>query len=305
MSRRSLQLTLALVGWCWLGLFLLVSVGELIFDLFLTSSNNLTATVESNAATEKKKCSLGVTTSEYCAEHTQTHVPNVRCNIKLPGQSIDVEHPLLRFPTVLRGIVQGVFRQQAGGAWFPCRDLKLAITVLMPQSSEPHHWFGAVACREGSWPMELPNPRPLLRPVTLRTFSRLRRLSMSPHLWGTLNPDWRSGHWWLYLETPIVESAQSIERKFLEQDNRNLTDKFAKYHERDALWRGFRRAQEEMDRLRGRHLPTIDFNITSALKRLLAHDRAREVSRAQMLRVHVNMAVWRDRYGRLWRRKLT
>ena len=112
-------------------------------------------------------CSLGVTTSEYRAEHIQTHVPNVRCNIKLPGQSIDVEHLLQRFPTVLRGIVQGVFRQQAGGAWFSCRDLKLAITVLMPQSSEPHHWFGAVACREGSWPMELPNSRPLLRPVTL------------------------------------------------------------------------------------------------------------------------------------------
>ena len=53
-SRRSLQLTLALVCWCWLGWFLLVSVGELIFDLFLTSSNNLTATVESNAATVKK-----------------------------------------------------------------------------------------------------------------------------------------------------------------------------------------------------------------------------------------------------------
>ena len=34
--------------------FLSFSVGELNFDLFLTSSNNLTATVESNAATEKK-----------------------------------------------------------------------------------------------------------------------------------------------------------------------------------------------------------------------------------------------------------
>ena len=85
---------------------------------------------------ETRLCSLGVTTSEYRAEHTQTHVPNVRCNPKLPGQSIDVEHLLQRFPTVLRGIVQGVFRQQAGGVWFPCRDLKLAITVLMPQSSE-------------------------------------------------------------------------------------------------------------------------------------------------------------------------
>ena len=102
-----------------------------------------------------------------------------------------------------------------------------------------------------------------------------------------------------------MESAQSIERKFLARDNSNLTDKFAKSQARDALWRGFRRAQEEMDRLRGRHLPSIDFNIAAALKRLLAHDRAREVSRAQMLKAHVNMAVWRDRYGRLWRRKLT
>ena len=120
---------------------------------------------------ETRLCSLGETTSEYRAEHTQSDVPNVRCNIKLPGQSIDVEHLLQSFPTVLRGIVQGVFRQQAGGAWFPCKDLKLSITVLMPQSSEPHHWLGAVACREGSWPMELPNPRRLLWPVTLRTYN--------------------------------------------------------------------------------------------------------------------------------------
>ena len=58
-SRRSLQLTLASVCWCWLGCFLLFSVGELNFDLFLTSSNNLTATVVSNAATEKKKTAIG------------------------------------------------------------------------------------------------------------------------------------------------------------------------------------------------------------------------------------------------------
>ena len=38
-----------------LGFSVLFSVGELNFDLFLTSSNNLTATVECNAASEKKK----------------------------------------------------------------------------------------------------------------------------------------------------------------------------------------------------------------------------------------------------------
>ena len=170
----------------------------------------------------------------------------------------------------------------------------------MPQSSEPHHWFGAVAGREGSWPMELPNPRPLLRPVTLRS---IRHQSMSSHLWGTRNPDWQSGLWWLRLETPIVEPSEDIERKFLERDHRNLTDKFAKANERDALWPGFRRAQEEVGRLRGRNLPTIDFKINLALNRVLARDQARRVSRTQMLEAHVNMAVWRDRYGRLWRRK--
>ena len=78
MSRRSLQLTLALVGWCWLGWFLLVSVGELIFDLFLTSSNNLTATVESNAATEKKnmkKLGKKLEASECCLERYPDGLP--------------------------------------------------------------------------------------------------------------------------------------------------------------------------------------------------------------------------------------
>ena len=31
----------------------------------------------------------------------------------------------------------GVFRQQAGVAWFPVKTTKLSITVLMPQSGEP------------------------------------------------------------------------------------------------------------------------------------------------------------------------
>ena len=52
---------------CFVRVGLVVSccflVGEVNFDLFLTSSNNLTATVESNAAIEKKTrgvlCSLG------------------------------------------------------------------------------------------------------------------------------------------------------------------------------------------------------------------------------------------------------
>ncbi len=56
-------------------------------------------------------CNLGGDAPAYRAEHVETPVPNVRCSIRLPGQSLDVEHLLPHFPTVLHGIVQGVFRQ--------------------------------------------------------------------------------------------------------------------------------------------------------------------------------------------------
>ena len=182
---------------------------------------------------------LGGTAPEFKAEHVSTNVPNVRCGIKLPDQSLNVEHLLPGFSTVYRGIIRGVFRQQAGGAWFPCKTLKIHITVIMPQSSEPHHWFAAVACREGSWPMELPNPRPLLRPVSLRTFSRMRRRALSPHLWCRLEPNWRAGRTWLYLETPTIETESQLRKKFDARDNRNLVDRFAKAHERAAYTPGW------------------------------------------------------------------
>ena len=89
-SRRSLQLTLALVCWCWLGCFLLVSVGELIFDLFLTSSDNLTATVESNAATEKKKTSLIIMLSQCSSNLLPRHTV---CPARLLGQTLALGPP--------------------------------------------------------------------------------------------------------------------------------------------------------------------------------------------------------------------
>ena len=63
-------------------------------------------------------CRLGDTPPAYVAEHVDSQVPHVRCNLKLAKQSLNVEHLLPCFPTVLHGIVRGVFRQQAGGPGF-------------------------------------------------------------------------------------------------------------------------------------------------------------------------------------------
>ena len=234
--------------------------------------------------------------------HKQLAPVSARC-FKLPGQSLNVEYLLPGFPTVLQGIVRGVFRQQAGGAWFPSKTVKISLTVIMPQSSEPHHWFTAVAGREGSWPMELPNPRPLLRPLSLRTFSRMRRRALSPHLWGCLEPDWTAGGNWLYLDTPAVETERQIRRKFDTRDNRNLVDRFAKPHERAAHTPRWRAAQAELASLRGRQHPTFDMHVRWFLASVVARYLERSTIRTRVLEAHVNLAVWRDKYGRLWPRK--
>ena len=72
------------------------------------------------------------------------------------------------------------------------------------------------------------HPRPLLRHVSLRTFSHMRRRALSSLLWSRLKPDWRAE------ATPTVETERQIQRKFDARDNRNLVDRFAKSHERAA-----------------------------------------------------------------------
>ena len=246
---------------------------------------------------------LGGTALEFKAEHVSTAVPHVRCGIKLPDQSLNVERLLPSFPTVYQGIVRGAFRQQAGGAWFPCKTLKIFITVIMPQSSDPHHWFAAVGSREGSWPMELPNPRPLLRRVSLRTFSRMRKRSQTPHLWYKLVPNWSAGHTWLHLETPTVETETQLREKFDTRNNKNLVDRFAKPDERAAYTPRWQAARVFMARLKGPQLPVFDLHVDDFLASVAARDAERIDIRTRLLEAHVNMAVWRDDYGRLWRRK--
>ena len=113
--------------------------------------------------------------------------------------------------------------------------------------------------------MELPNPRPLLRPVSLRTFSRMRRRALSPHLWCRLEPNWTAGRKWPYLETPTVETERQIRQKFDARDNRNLVDRFAKSHERAAHTPRWRAAQAELASLRGRQHPTYDLHVRGFL----------------------------------------
>ena len=92
---------------------------------------------------ETRLCSLGETT-----------LNNVRCNIKLPGQSMDVEHLLQRFPTVLRGI--------SPTSWW------CLVPLQRPQAV--HH----SSHQSGEQTRMFPNPAMLLRLLRWWTLSLMR-----------------------------------------------------------------------------------------------------------------------------------
>ena len=59
---------------------------------------------------------------------------------------------LRQFTTLKEGILRGVFRQKAAGAWFGCRAEKAQITVLLPGGSDLDSWLDKVDCMSHSWP---------------------------------------------------------------------------------------------------------------------------------------------------------
>ena len=59
-----------------------------------------------------------------------------------------------------------------------------------------------------------------------------------------------------------MESSEQIQRKFIARDHRNLVDRFAKPHERDALRPGWKAAQVEET-----HSPLPAANLNNHLDR--------------------------------------
>ena len=131
----------------------------------------------------------------------------------------------------------------------------------------------------------------------------MRKRTLTPHLWYKLVPNWSAGHTWLYLETPTVETESQLREKFESRNNKNLVDRFAKAHERAAHIPRWRAAQAAMASLKGHQLPVFDLHVDHFLASVVARDAERNDIRMRLLEAHVNLAVWRDEYGRLWRRK--
>ena len=80
-------------------------------------------------------------------------------------------------------------------------------------------------------------------------------------------------------------------------------DRFAKPDERAAYTPRWQAARVFMARLKGPQLPVFDLHVDDFLASMAARDAERIDIRTRLLEAHVNMAVWRDDYGRLWRRK--
>ena len=111
--------------------FLVLSVGELNVDLFLTSSNNLTATVESNAATEKKKKK----TDEDIRRLAMNKLKDLilgdsaasRLGVSLQGMLKDGSHETLVLQSLMdcfRSKASTTLQKRANSLWRLTRELK-------------------------------------------------------------------------------------------------------------------------------------------------------------------------------------
>ena len=58
-----------------------------------------------------------------------------------------------------------------------------------------------------------------------------------------------------------------------------------------------------MASLRGQQRPVFDLHVRHFLASVVSRDMERNNIRTRVLAAHVNLAVWRDEYGRMWRRK--
>ena len=80
-------------------------------------------------------------------------------------------------------------------------------------------------------------------------------------------------------------------------------DGFAEAHERAAYTPRWQAAQAEIANVRGRQRPVFDLHVRHFLASVVSRDMERSNIRTRVLEAHVNLAVWRDKYGRMWRRK--
>ncbi len=153
---------------------------------------------------------------------TEGDLPTLIGKLKVDWVDFPLDDILQQFTTLKEGILRGVFRQKAAGAWFGigCRAEKAQITVLLPGGADLSSWLDKVDCMSHSWPKSCNISQMQTGAVQAKTF-HLRKFTRARHMWLSLRPNWNLLQSHMYTDWPGIYTYEEINDRLFVNPGRN------------------------------------------------------------------------------------
>ena len=113
------------------------------------------------------------------------HLPTLIGKLKIDWIDFPLDDILQQLTTLKEGILRGVFKQKAAGAWFGRRAEKAQIAVLLPGGHDLSSWMDKVDCMSHSWPKSYNVSQMRMGSVHAKTFHLHRKFTRARHMCGS------------------------------------------------------------------------------------------------------------------------
>ena len=148
-------------------------------------------------------------------------LPTLIGKLKVDWIDFPLDDTLQQLTTLKEGILRGVFRQKAAGAWFGCRAEKAQITVLLPGGADLSSWLDKVDCMSHSWPKSCNISQMQTGAVQAKTFHLHCKFTRARHMWLSLRTNWNLLHSHMYTDWPGIYTYEEINDRLFVNPGRN------------------------------------------------------------------------------------
>ena len=149
------------------------------------------------------------------------NLPTFIGKLKVDWIDFPFDDILQQFTTLKEGILRGVFKQKAAGAWFGCRAEKAQITALLPGGGDLSSWRDHVDGMSHSWPKSCNLSLMQMGAVRAKTFHLHRKFTRARHMWVSLKPDWNLLYSHMYTDWPGIHTSEEINDRLFVNPGRN------------------------------------------------------------------------------------
>ena len=158
---------------------------------------------------------------QIAAMDKEGDLPTLIGKLKVDWIDFPLDDILQQLTTLKEGILRGVFKQKAAGAWFGCRAEKAQITVLLPGGADLSSWLDKVDCMSHSWPKSCNISQMQTGSVHAKTFHLHRKFTRARHMWLSLRPNWNLLHSHMYTDWPGIYTYEEINDRLFVNPGRN------------------------------------------------------------------------------------